>query len=61
MEPIECSETSAFSTQMPGRHPNENALHIKHGESLKSRILVTLSCMLLKNPNVINIMQIVIK
>jgi len=37
MEPIKCSETSAFSTQTPGRCPKENALHIKHGESLKSR------------------------
>ena len=26
MEPIECSETSAFSTQTPGRYPKENAL-----------------------------------
>jgi len=38
MEPIKCSETSAFSTQTPGRCPKEDALHIKHGESLKSRI-----------------------
>jgi len=37
MEPIKCSETSAFSTQTPGRYPKENALHTKHGESLKSR------------------------
>ena len=29
----------ALSTQTPGRHPKENALHIKHGESLKSRVL----------------------
>jgi len=39
MEMIECSETSAISTQTPGRYPKENTLHIKHGESLKSRIL----------------------
>ena len=38
MEPIKRSETSAISTQTPGRYPKENALHIKHGESLKSRI-----------------------
>ena len=38
MEPTESSETSAFSTRTPGRYPKENALHIKHGESLKSRI-----------------------
>jgi len=40
MEPIKCSETSAFSTRTPGRYPKENALHIKHSESLKSRIRV---------------------
>ena len=39
MEPTECSETSAFSTQAPGKYPKENALHTKHGESLKSRNL----------------------
>ena len=38
IKPIECSETSAFSTQTPGIYPKENALHIKHGESLKSKI-----------------------
>jgi len=37
MEPTESSKTSAFSTRTPGRYPKENALHIKHGESLKSR------------------------
>jgi hypothetical protein len=37
MEPIERSETSAISNQTPGKHPKENILHIKHGESLKSR------------------------
>ena len=36
MEPIGGSETSAFSTQTPGRYPKENALHIEHGKSLKS-------------------------
>jgi len=39
MEPIECSETSAIRTQMPGNYPKENILHIEHGESLKSKIL----------------------
>jgi len=38
MEPIECSETSAISTQTQGKYPKENTLHLKHGESLKSRI-----------------------
>jgi hypothetical protein len=28
MEPIECSETSAISTQTPGKHPKENILHL---------------------------------
>jgi hypothetical protein len=28
MEPIECSETSAINTQTPGKHPNENILHL---------------------------------
>jgi hypothetical protein len=35
MDLIEGSETSAISTQTPGKHPKENILHIKHGESLK--------------------------
>jgi len=39
MEPIESSETSAISTQTPGRYPKGNTLHIKHSESLKSSIL----------------------
>jgi hypothetical protein len=29
MEPIECSETSAISTQTPGKHPKENLLHVE--------------------------------
>jgi hypothetical protein len=37
MELIECSETSANSTQSPGNHPKENILHLTHGVSLKSR------------------------
>jgi hypothetical protein len=28
MEPIECSETSAISTQTPGKHPKENILQV---------------------------------
>jgi hypothetical protein len=39
MEPLQCSETSAISTQTPGKHPKENILHLTHGESLKSRQL----------------------
>jgi hypothetical protein len=40
MELTEGSETSAISNQTPGKHPKENILHVKHGESLKSRILL---------------------
>jgi len=25
MEPIECSETSVFTTQMPGKYPEDNS------------------------------------
>ena len=39
MEPIETSETSATRTQTPGNYPKENTIHLKYGESLKSRIL----------------------
>jgi hypothetical protein len=39
MEPIEGSETSAIGTHTPEKHPKENILHIKQGESLKSNIL----------------------
>jgi hypothetical protein len=39
---IEGSETSAISNQTPGKHPKENILYIKHGESLKSRSKITL-------------------
>jgi hypothetical protein len=44
MEPIHCSETSAISTQTPGKHPKENIFHLTHGKSLKSRreIVVTI-------------------
>jgi len=38
MELKEGSETSAIRTQTPGNYPEENILHIEHGESLKSRI-----------------------
>jgi hypothetical protein len=38
MEPIQGSETSDISTQMPGKHPKENIFHLTHGERLKSQI-----------------------
>jgi hypothetical protein len=41
MEQTECSETSAIKTQMLGNCPKETIQHTKHGESLKSRKLVT--------------------
>jgi hypothetical protein len=40
MELIEGSETSAISNQTPGKHPKENLLHVKRGESLKSSIYI---------------------
>jgi hypothetical protein len=33
MELTECSEMSAISTQTLGKHPKDNILHIKPGES----------------------------
>ena len=41
MEPIEGSETSAYNNQTPGKHPKEYIIDSKHGESLKSRMEVT--------------------
>jgi hypothetical protein len=38
MEQTECSETFAFKLQTPGNNPEESIRHLKHGESLKSRI-----------------------
>jgi hypothetical protein len=38
MEPIECSETSAFNIQTPGKYPEENLPYLQHGESLKTMI-----------------------
>jgi hypothetical protein len=40
MKPIEGFETSAISNQTPRKHQKETILHVKHGESLKSRILI---------------------
>jgi len=47
MEPTQCSETSAFNTQTPGKYPEDNLSLLQHGESLKTRSqhsLVILSC-----------------
>jgi hypothetical protein len=38
MEPTQCSETSAFNTQTPGKYPEGNLSLQQHGESLKTRI-----------------------
>ena len=43
MEHTECSETLAYKIQMPGNYPEESKQHSEHGESLKSRILTSLS------------------
>jgi hypothetical protein len=42
MELIEGSETSAYIHQTPGIRPKENLLYSEHGESLKSRTLISL-------------------
>jgi hypothetical protein len=36
MEPTECSETSAFNIQTPGKYPEESTSYLQHGESLKT-------------------------
>jgi len=41
MELIEGSEMSAIRTQTPGNYPKENILLIEHGESLKSRTVIS--------------------
>ena len=38
VEPTQCSETSAFNTQTPGKYPEDNFSLLQHGESLKTRI-----------------------
>jgi hypothetical protein len=37
MEQTQCSETSAFNTQTPGKYPEDNLSLKQHGESLKTR------------------------
>jgi hypothetical protein len=41
MELIQGSETSANYNSMPGKYPKEHTQYSNHGESLKSRIVVT--------------------
>ena len=40
MEPIVSSETSAIRNQTPRNYPKRNNLHLEHGESLRTRILI---------------------
>jgi hypothetical protein len=40
MEPTQCSETSAFNTQTPGKYPEDNLSLQQHGESLKTKVTV---------------------
>jgi len=37
MEPTQCSETSPFNTQTPGKYPEDSLSLLQHGESLKTR------------------------
>jgi hypothetical protein len=37
MEPTQCSETSAFNTQTPGKYPEDFLSLQLHGKSLKTR------------------------
>ena len=39
MEQIECSETSAYNHQTPGKYPKEYIQDSKQGESLKLRVV----------------------
>jgi hypothetical protein len=36
MEPTECSETSTFNIQTPGKCPEESLPYLQHGKSLKT-------------------------
>jgi hypothetical protein len=36
MEPTQCTETSVFNTQTPGKYPEDNLSLQQHGESLKT-------------------------
>jgi hypothetical protein len=38
MEPLQCSETSAYNIQTPGDYPEDNILHPQQGGSLKTTI-----------------------
>ena len=40
MEQTVNSETLAVRTQTPGNYPKKNKLHLEHGESLKTSVIV---------------------
>ena len=42
MEKIECFEMSAYNNQTPGKYPKEYTQDSKHGESFKSRKILSL-------------------
>jgi hypothetical protein len=42
MEKTECSETSTYKIQTQGNYPEGNIQHTEHGESLKSRSILIL-------------------
>jgi hypothetical protein len=50
MEPTQCSETSTFNTQTPGKYPEDNSSLLQHGESLKSRNISKLFAKIAKLP-----------
>ena len=43
MESTVSSETSAIRNKTPGNYPKRNKLHLEHGESLKTRIVLLYS------------------
>ena len=47
MEPIVSSETSAIKSQTPGNYPKRNKLHLQHGESLRTRKVLSLRYLVL--------------
>jgi hypothetical protein len=51
MEPTQCSETSAFNTQTPGKYPEDNSSLLQHGESLKSRNIYVTDTKFYINPS----------
>ena len=51
MESIVSSETSVIRTQTPGKYPKRNNLHLEHGESLRTRIIITLTTLISKKMN----------